>query len=306
MTPELLDFHLPPFVRTTWASRALRATWEPRMEAAREALDATRDVMLLDEACGVGARLVRTYPYQVDGLRGSAEAEGMSACRVDISEAHMSALYPFDFVDDDRLCFVLLGRPGPIARALAAIEAQDAGSFHEALGVPSCCHGVHEAQRASGMSDTTWLSGGGGRQDVVVTSVSANVLLRRIGLSPLEHAPCSYGCAESTAMVSARIAVLERHGFDEGAHWLREILSWPMSWSALHGIAEIKLPVAKIVYDTDATARRLSVELHSDHRPSDAPRGLGFPFRAPPRRLFSDSPSFRRGLANTLDDDVTA
>ena len=61
--------------------------------------------------------------------------------------------------------------------------------------------------------------------------------------------------------------------------WLEEILSWPASWSALHGIAEVKTPVLKASTRTDATAHEFIVRRHGPRLPAEAVAGLGFPFR---------------------------
>jgi hypothetical protein len=66
--------------------------------------------------------------------------------------------------------------------------------------------------------------------------------------------------------------------------WLQQILSWPMSWSALHGIAEVKTPVLRYVRDTVATGDRLTVQWLGTVMPQTAARGLTFPFRLRPQR----------------------
>jgi len=51
-----------------------------------------------------------------------------------------------------------------------------------------------------------------------------------------------------------------------------------MEWSSLHGIAEVRTPVFKIAFDTDATARPYRVQLRGTKYPEDAERGLRFPY----------------------------
>ena len=60
--------------------------------------------------------------------------------------------------------------------------------------------------------------------------------------------------------------------------WLTEILSWPVQWSALHGIAETRTPVFKISSDTDATADKLTLTYLGTAEVARPRRGLGFPY----------------------------
>jgi len=127
-----------------------------------------------------------------------------------------------------------------------------------------------------------------------------NVLLESIGLKIFSHNPCSLDCKGSIAMANKFVKVAEEKGFESEIKGLREILSWPVSWSALHGIAEIKTPVMKIITNTEATAVRYLVRQHGTVFPQEGARGLGFPYHQPRRLTFSDSLSFKRGLENPL------
>ncbi len=81
---------------------------------------------------------------------------------------------------------------------------------------------------------------------------------------------------------------------------MREILSWPAEWSALHGIAEIKTPVLKVSTRTDATAKKYVVRRQGEKYPAEGARGLGFPYSQPRQPLVTLSPGFRRGLDNPV------
>lgn len=52
-----------------------------------------------------------------------------------------------------------------------------------------------------------------------------------------------------------------------------------MEWSALHGIAEIRTPIAKAVTRTDATAQKRVVCRRGRGYPAEGARGVVFPFR---------------------------
>ena len=59
---------------------------------------------------------------------------------------------------------------------------------------------------------------------------------------------------------------------DEAA-WLKEILSWPVEWSALHGIAELRTPISRTTAATDATGDKLVVR----YNPDEGATGNTFP-----------------------------
>jgi SAM-dependent methyltransferase len=84
--------------------------------------------------------------------------------------------------------------------------------------------------------------------------------------------------------------------------WLLDMLSWPVEWSALHGIAEVRTPILKISTATDATAERLEVRRQGEGYPEEGARGLHFPYRPPDRLRVLSSVGFRRGLQNPLSE----
>jgi hypothetical protein len=94
------------------------------------------------------------------------------------------------------------------------------------------------------------------------------------------------------------------NGFKEEMEWLRQILSWPVEWSALHGIAEIKTPLLKICTKTDATAGKSTVRWVGESYPEEGAQGLCFPYAARQNLTTTGSRAYQRGLAalesNTL------
>ena len=77
---------------------------------------------------------------------------------------------------------------------------------------------------------------------------------------------------------------------------LHAILDWPMEWSALHGIAEVRTPVFKLAMDTDASAATYVVRHHGRSYPEHGATGLVFPYRRPDRLVISESRGFQEGL----------
>jgi hypothetical protein len=89
-------------------------------------------------------------------------------------------------------------------------------------------------------------------------------------------------------------------GYAAEMGWLMEILSWPVEWSALHGIAEIKTPILKIATCTDLTPRKKLIQCRGSSYPAEGANGLNFTYRLTPVALLTDSTAYRRGLKCAL------
>jgi hypothetical protein len=84
--------------------------------------------------------------------------------------------------------------------------------------------------------------------------MASNILLQSLGIRAAPHSPCSFDCRETVRLAEDLAAVAAASGYGEEYGWLSSILSWPVEWSALHGIAEIRTPIVKLCTPTDATA----------------------------------------------------
>ncbi len=108
-----------------------------------------------------------------------------------------------------------------------------------------------------------------------------NILLRWLGITPVFHLPCSFSC-NHTKLIANNLTQLARcNNFEEEAEWLEEMINWPVEWSALHGIAEIKTPIVKISTCTDATNEKHTIRYHGSYYPEKGASGLSFPYQQP-------------------------
>ena len=107
----------------------------------------------------------------------------------------------------------------------------------------------------------------------------ANVLLRWLGVRAVPHLPCRADCDDTIRLADDMLRLGRDAGFAAEAAWMMEVLSWPVEWSALHGIAEIRTPIAKAVTRTDATAQKRVVCRRGRGYPAEGARGVVFPFR---------------------------
>jgi hypothetical protein len=112
------------------------------------------------------------------------------------------------------------------------------------------------------------------------------------------HLPCRFDCPDTVRLGAALLELGRSLGFDREIDDLLTVLSWPVEWSALHGICEIRTPIFKVVTCTDATATTYRVRLPGSAYPDEGAAGLAFPYRPPVRQRASLSRSFRSGLAH--------
>ncbi len=124
----------------------------------------------------------------------------------------------------------------------------------------------------------------------------ANTLWRRLGICAVPHMPCSFTCSPTSELGRQFLDVGREAGYATEVNWLEEILSWPWQWSALHGIAELKTPILRMITHTDATGRKYTVRRKGDGYPAESGHGLSFPYVATRSPLLTLSRGFRQGL----------
>lgn len=237
------------FTRVAWASDRARAVWEPRVQAIQAAW---LDVELTSVAEGLRpAALV----FDRSGLFDRARLLGLE----------MLAVAPDRFA---------VGRSAdPDILAVAYRERHDE-LVGQMLGFPVCCRVFFErVWNQLQKRDTTPHMEGADRPGYRET----NILGRWLGVRTVPHLPCSFRCQASHAFALQ----LQPLWPARELAWALEILSWPVRYSALHGITIITMPVVKVVTDTDYTATELRIDRHGTAYPVEAANGLEFPFQAP-------------------------
>ena len=280
---DRLDFALHDFTRVSWVSQETRAVWGGRVQRLRDVWPAIEWRSVAD-----GVRACALLP---DGTTGQWAGDGLEARSVEGSGQ------------------LVIGRPAEVDAFLRAWAAGDAAAMGRLLGQPACCLAFQYRVWAElGLEDTTWpmaLAGGpptnGGTLLEMTGPPQTNVLWRWLGVRPVPHLPCGPTCPHTVALADRLAEVGRRAGFAAEMDWLAEILSWPVEWSSLHGIAEVRTPVLKISTRTDPLARAYVVRRHGDHYPDEGANALRFPYRQARAPLLTLSHGFRRGLENAAD-----
>ena len=308
-----LDFRLPEFTRYAWVSDAARQVWAPRIERIGAAW---AEIEWRSVAAGVRPCAHRIVdPSALDALTVRVAELGLTVTRfgeVGVSAAPYSSAAAPVLPGQPFAVRVAIGTPAATAAFCAAWEASDQAKIGQALGYPDCCQRFFQRVWVEEHCiDTTWAmvaSASGERPQPELRSrrvdgpPEANILLRWLGIRAVPHLPCRFDCPGTVALGRKLLAVGRDAGFGIEMEWLLQLLSWPVEWSALHGIAEIRTPIVKISTTTDATAERYEVQRDGDGYPAEGARGLHFPYRPPERLRVLSSLGFRRGLENPLTE----
>ncbi|HEY3095229.1 MAG TPA: radical SAM protein [Acidimicrobiia bacterium] len=301
---DRLGFVLPDFTRFAWVSDTARDVWEPRLDRVREAWSEIewRAVLAGVRSCAV----VVASPEEFLALGARWAEEGLSALPVEMmgasGQAYSATTVSFEPGQPFVFRFVV-GRPSDVAAFKKAWDEGDDEAIGDALGYPSCCRDFFQRVWVDdAMVDTTWpmamaTTGAEGARSIDVTGPpQSNILWRWMGARAVPHLPCRFDCDATVKFADDLVAVGREAGFGEEMDWLLEILSWPVQWSALHGIAEVRTPIVKVSTRTDATASRYVVQRHGDGYPAEGARGLDFPYRVPVKLHLTETRGFRRGL----------
>jgi hypothetical protein len=303
---DRLSYVLPDFTRISWVSDKARATWEPRIQRIGNAWSEIewRSVLSGSRPCALTSvsadRLIaRTGEWAAGGLSTMPVAMSGTTPGYASTSVAPRAGEPFEYR-------VAVGGLADVAALKKAIDAGDDGAMGRLLGFPACCIAFFRRVWVNDACvDTTWAmaanSGSPSEDGRLIevdssTPFQANILWRWMGVRAVPHLPCSFSCSHTVDFAKRLMGLGRDLGFATEMEWMEEILNWPASWSALHGIAQVKTPVLKVSTRTDATAHEFVVRRPGRRMPEEAAAGLVFPFRSPERPGMTHSLAFRRGL----------
>jgi hypothetical protein len=283
---ERLPFRLPEFVRLSWVGDDARRAWEPRFRRLAEVLSTLQWSSVragLRRAC----KLVLTSAEARDRFADRLAPDGLVCETVQplaASPYHGAAASPVSAEPGHLL--VAIGRPDDASLLKGAILAFDLDAEQALLGAGACCRAAFAATwRDARFADFTWpmaartIGRAPANRAIEIDRPSlVNPLWKWVGIRLLFTIPCRFDCPAALRSADELARLGDALGHGQEMAWAREILSWPLEWSALHGIAEIRTPVCKLVVTTDATPRRYAVRVHGDRLPDEGASGLSFPY----------------------------
>lgn len=282
-----LPFRMPDFNRCSWVSDRARQVWEPRIKRISHAWQRVERQSVI---AGVRrAALISVWPDQRTELETELARMGLVA--EELSRARAGKIYSNSLkVPQAGELYTLrlaVGKADAVQRLSQAYVSKDAIAIGAEFGYPECCAAFFDRYwNREQIKDTTWPMAVGTTSASVSTafrvecegSEYANILWRCSGIRAVPHLPCSFDCAGTVQLGQKMIRIGRDLGLCSEMDDLLTILSWPVYWSALHGIAEIKTPIFKQVVNTDATPFKYSVLRRGADYPSEGPAGTGFPF----------------------------
>lgn len=271
---ERLPFQLPEFLRVAWASAAARDYWEPKIQAVSQVWPLVERATV-ERTLRPGA-LQTVSPEQLLDLQQWSLRSGIPMAIVGMEGAHGSygnASIPYR-PGAPFAYRVYFGR-GPTA-FLEAWQDGDNAAIGVALGFPDCCVRFFDQYwRQEGWRDLTYPAIGDSEAANLVRHT--NVLLKPLGVRPVFHLPCSFVC-QSTYELGEDILALMEQVFPRESAWLQALVSMPMEWSSLHGVAMVVTPILKLVYASDPLPSKVTFHLVSNTYPEHGARGTQFPF----------------------------
>jgi hypothetical protein len=308
--PRRLNFVLHDFVRMSWVSDQAHAVWSSRL---RRMARAWPKVELASVALGI--RKCALLQLSPEGYIGAARvAASYQLSTIPLRSPGALNLMKSTPADPVSKFNVLVGTKPSLMKFIAAWNSQATGDIGHLLGYPACCVKMFtNLCGPDGWIDGTWPitavtrpSDSPGSMIEFDDKTLINVFWRYLGIRNIPHLPCRLDCESSKNLGKNFNDTGSRAGFSEEMAWLETVLGWPVEWSALHGIAEVRTPILKILTRTDATAAKLTVRLHSATYPAEGGRGVRFPYTTATPGLVTLSKSFQRGLehAKTLQPDV--
>jgi len=304
---ERLNFLHPDFTRWSWVSDLARNAWESRL---RRITNAWLEIEWRAVPAGVRvAGLTFATPENLVIKTDTWIKYGLISIPLEtqgITESIYSSTTRKHNKGDPFVYRVIVTKPESVSEFKKAWDENDSQTIGKLLGYPTCCQRFfREVWIDQRMVDTTWSMAAtmdSFQGDEVTLEVDgpleANILWRWMGLRAVPHLPCSFTCQPTVEFGKKMIQVGNDSGFDQEMDWMMEILSWPVEWSALHGIAEIKTPILKVSTRTDPTPWKYVVKRKGTAYPNEGARGLKFPYQTPEKRLLTQSPGYQRGFDN--------
>jgi hypothetical protein len=289
---DRLDFKLPDFCRVGWASEVAKKRWSPVIDSVRQLWRTLEIETVRHGVRRVGLVMlpgtVSPHPEGMPAITGLASKPlySMSPKTMYISDRNIS------HVGGDWVVHAV-GLKSDVDEAVHAFKLGQDEILGRLLGYPDCCiRFFQEVWTGQHYIDTTWpmavrcVDGTlrNMREFEAPVKAETNLLLRWLGVRPVFHLPCSFHC-DNTRQTAADIKeIAKKIGQESAIESLYEMLLWPVQWTALHGIAEIEMPILRISTRTDATAIKYTVRLLGASKAVDcAPVGTRFPYASSSR-----------------------
>lgn len=267
-------------VRLAWVSDRARAVWEPRLARIGEAW---RQIEIESVRRGLRRCALTIIPaFRFFELSATLTRDGL------VVQATQSL--PANAVNRSGhglFLRVAIGTRSDVGDLADAASRSDDDAIGRLLGYPDCCIASFRRfwverretdSTFSAASASIHDADGSGTTLSIQSAAQTNLLWRWLGVRFVPHLVCAFDCAASIESGRAFAAIGVEAGFADEMRWSSQLLSWPIEWSALHGIAEVRTPVVKFMTTTDTTDRKRVVRIAGTSYPALGARGVTFPY----------------------------
>lgn len=305
---------LPDWTRVQWTSMENKNKYEPIINSIQVAWKQIERMSVVHDIRPSALDIIK--PSELQSLIDEYKQYGVNVvplAKEGISGQYSSTTLPYNGGDYNlRVVFTKSEAMGTewfnVWNSPAPVRDREAGRL---LGYPTCCiNHFNKYWVDQGFVDSTWTMAADkltlSDTDYAIhikadTPPEANILWRWQGVRLVSHLPCSFDC-KSTETIGMQMAQLGRNlGYGEQVDWIYTFLSWPVEWSALHGIAEIRTPINKISARTDMTPWKYTVQKFSDDYPEDGMSGITYPYNQKKIKIkpITKTVSFAKSLEDT-------
>jgi hypothetical protein len=256
ITASVLDPNrptLPEWTRWAWASMVERDYWKPLIERVSSLREEIEWITVIE---GIRpAMYTFVEPQNLLHVNARAAKHGLVVIPVTQTNrehnAYSSGSAPTAFDSTKPWQYrVLIANKNVLPLILETENiAENNEVLGQVLGYPSCCREFFHRTWGAGQVDTTWdqyASNGDASGPV-----EANMLWRWLGIRWVSHLPCSYQCDATVEIGRKTREAMKKYGYAEEVKVIDTVLSWPVRWSGVNGIAEIVGPAIKVSTRTD-------------------------------------------------------
>lgn len=312
---QRLTHVLPNWTRVQWTDIENKEKYEPILHALKSMWQRLERMSVVHDIRTSALDLVASSEL----LQLIDEYKQYGVLVVPIAKETVYKGYRSEFIDindDDTLLRVVFTKSESIAKDWFDVwQIEDKSikdkKIGELLGYPSCCiqHYDHYTNSEK-FVDITWTIASNKLDvkdtDTLIhinsnTPVENNILWHWQDVRLIPHFPCSFNCQESQHLGTQMVELAKKLGYETEIKWAYELLSWPVEWSALHGIAEIRTPINKVSSRTDMTPWKYSVQKLSDVYPEDGASGTSYPYNQKKLKIkpITKTKSFQKSLEDT-------
>lgn len=156
-------------------------------------------------------------------------------------------------------------------------EAGDHDGQGKMLGFPKCCRDAFKKHWGDGYFDPIWQISKNIDSFNTEPHPYSNPVLRYIGLRVGFHIPCSFNCKDTIGLSEERLELAKKKDPDL-VKLLEALLSMPMSWEVLHGVAIVSTPIFYIKTSSVPSTEKFRLDLSGSFIPKESKKGINHPF----------------------------